>query len=1151
VAELVVKQLSMRYVIVVVISFVSKLSMMPRRRDRSPPSPPRSRPPPPSAPSTMSIFPVYVGNISAEVAVADLRALFNRVGRVLEVTILADYGFVTYADVAEAKQAIKVFDGYKMSGEKLKVDLSEELEAHLKREGGREMSQNRSKKSATPPPRRRRLPTPAPSARGTNRFGGKLIPAKSFIAKGRRNQRCNYSRSRSPPRARRGGMSPQPRAARTRSPSASTPSLSPPKDRLPSPKRRRRSPREEEENSEKGNVQRTNNVATKKVKETKTANEVDNKEDLREVLRKRRKSAQKEEEPVPSTSKGQNSSFKRENIKISASGENRIATVASANLHKLYIGNLFNAVGNRDVERLLEGHGKVLCVVMFGTFALVDMECKQEEADRAIEELNSSLWMDNNIVVKYNEPRPLSKAINDDEPREPRAKGNKASPSDEVGVMSKPESEVSLSRPKSKQPDRKMAARTFTVYSPTTAKSYLADVADIFSPFGRVTSCGKKDGDDLIVWVELVSSQRQALNCIRETNDIRYKGGGLSVKFAEWEEEDDCEFRRRHLLEFHKYPVSVVPPEVLQKRREAKQKTITETRKLTAGSQVPIGVLPPTSSLGAFGATDSKALNSLLLNLQQQRHQIQQKHQLEQVHHLELDAESVGPAMPLPTEDPESLSSVESEIHSVHARIVIVRFYTGYSFQMAKFTPGQMYVNGRRSLGYLIKNNAAMHTWPAEIKQFLHEGAKVLMDVRKMSGRELAETAETTSESILYTTPLVWKTHRPEEVISPSTTKTAVLKVVVTRLFPKWCIASHETRGEVFFSVDALFVKTSVLSAKEDSLLDHLAVGDLVAVHCTAVDDYLAMTETARGYAGFAGSTAGLKYRANLVWQIAAEVDPHVHKLCGGTKDDQVCDFLATSSTLTRQLPQEREASHTGWPGVVEEVHVPAGGIVLLDKSLGLDPDQRRVYFHRSRVSVNGAKISNSTSLSIELVPGDPVKVDVVLNREAGADIGRRPYVDADAFWVALSVQLNTRSRGARIAKGLRMEVVLESRDVISAMVADQIYMLVSICWKKSVDEFSQMSLFLTFQGADRSSKDDVYMGRIVYLCRPVEDNETGPVRAGVAVIDTGPFAGQKVEFERAQCTAFGMGLAKADLSQILSFGQYVFPAKFSCILTD
>jgi RNA recognition motif-containing protein len=118
VAELVVKQLSMRYVIVVVISFVSKLSMMPRRRDRSPPSPP------PSAPSTMSIFPVYVGNISAEVAVADLRALFNRVGRVLEVTILADYGFVTYADVAEAKQAIKVFDGYKMSGEKLKVDLS-------------------------------------------------------------------------------------------------------------------------------------------------------------------------------------------------------------------------------------------------------------------------------------------------------------------------------------------------------------------------------------------------------------------------------------------------------------------------------------------------------------------------------------------------------------------------------------------------------------------------------------------------------------------------------------------------------------------------------------------------------------------------------------------------------------------------------------------------------------------------------------------------------------------------------------------------------------------------------------------------------------------------------------------------------------------
>ena len=62
-------------------------------------------------------------------------------------------------------------------------------------------------------------------------------------------------------------------------------------------------------------------------------------------------------------------------------------------------------------------------------------------------------------------------------------------------------------------------------------------------------------------------------------------------------------------------------------------------------------------------------------------------------------------------------------------------------------------------------------------------------------------------------------------------------------------------------------------------------------------------------------------------------------------------------------------------------------------------------------------------------------------------------------------------------------------------------------------------------------------MGRIVHLARPVEDE--GPTEAGTAVIDTGPYAGQRVEFERRQCTAFGLSMAKANLSHILSFGGY------------
>ena len=72
-------------------------------------------------------------------------------------------------------------------------------------------------------------------------------------------------------------------------------------------------------------------------------------------------------------------------------------------------------------------------------------------------------------------------------------------------------------------------------------------------------------------------------------------------------------------------------------------------------------------------------------------------------------------------------------------------------------------------------------------------------------------------------------------------------------------------------------------------------------------------------------------------------------------------------------------------------------------------------------------------------------------------------------------------------------------------------------------------------QGAELSGKNDVYMGRIIHLARPEEDD--GPTETGTAVIDTGPYAGQRVEFERMQCTAFGISMAKADLSQILSFG--------------
>jgi|FrelakmetLWP11LW_1041352.scaffolds.fasta_scaffold58085_1 hypothetical protein len=85
--------------------------------------------------------------------------------------------------------------------------------------------------------------------------------------------------------------------------------------------------------------------------------------------------------------------------------------------------------------------------------------------------------------------------------------------------------------------------------------------------------------------------------------------------------------------------------------------------------------------------------------------------------------------------------------------------------------------------------------------------------------------------------------------------------------------------------------------------------------------------------------------------------------------------------------------------------------------------------------------------------------------------------------------------------------------------------------------------LFL-FQGADPSLKN-VCLGRIVYLRK---SESGGPVVEGVAVIDSGEFSGQRVEFDRSQCQLFGNRLICADLSYIfglsklaIAFPYYLF----------
>ena len=82
----------------------------------------------------MTIFPVYVGNIANDASVADLRAVFGRVGNVLEVTVIAEHGFVTYDSVDEASEAVRFLNGFRVCGKALEVDYSDEMKAYFARQ---------------------------------------------------------------------------------------------------------------------------------------------------------------------------------------------------------------------------------------------------------------------------------------------------------------------------------------------------------------------------------------------------------------------------------------------------------------------------------------------------------------------------------------------------------------------------------------------------------------------------------------------------------------------------------------------------------------------------------------------------------------------------------------------------------------------------------------------------------------------------------------------------------------------------------------------------------------------------------------------------------------------------------------------------------
>jgi len=636
------------------------------------------------------------------------------------------------------------------------------------------------------------------------------------------------------------------------------------------------------------------------------------------------------------------------------------------------------------------------------------------------------------------------------------------------------------------------------------------DLKDLFSKYGQIN---RVDSKITYAFILIFTSELSAVRCVCELDGHFIKGTRMKVAFMRGSYEETKEFKekwaneiRNFTSEKHKNEVDNVtkpPPKMALSQIGEGLKNIDMSLSLEPvhPAYQQHAELPTTqTNLNNFGQSYSNypgqvpAVTSHAL--------LSTGYNLNLPPPIQATGSTVGPhTIRHGATDTNYLSDVEGTIHSIQNKMVLLEFSQPYSRtkSIAKLIPGQMYINGQQSLGFVIKSNT-FHTWPKMVKDFLQIGRKVIMDIKRLSEKEMHEQKDR-EKSILWSSPLIWlQGHKPTEkdiTISSASMDTKISSAIIVKLFPTWGLLKHSD-GEIVFKVDQVFWETAPLK-ETDSLLTNseLEVGDLVAVHYSEVS-INKMQEIIYKIPGGV-NLSSVRLSALLVWQVSAEVDPWVYH---PRPTEQTFNFLTTSSTLNRQLPGDREAEFHNLTGEVEEVHLPAGGIIKLNAAsvaqLRLPPASNlalhRVYFHRSRLHINGSKIQSDQRLDQELVPGDKVALDLVRNYTAPDD---PPFVMSGAHWVALAVRAHTVVRGVQIASKLKQECTTDEQLPVNTV-----------------------------------------LGRIVHLNPPADLR--GPVTSGVAIVDSGDFLGQRVEFDRNVCAAFGFSLHRADMSHLFGQGETV-----------
>ena len=70
----------------------------------------------------MSRCRLYVGNLSRDARTSDVEYIFGKYGRIVDMDLKSDFGFIEFDDPRDADDAIYELDGYRLEGSRLTVE---------------------------------------------------------------------------------------------------------------------------------------------------------------------------------------------------------------------------------------------------------------------------------------------------------------------------------------------------------------------------------------------------------------------------------------------------------------------------------------------------------------------------------------------------------------------------------------------------------------------------------------------------------------------------------------------------------------------------------------------------------------------------------------------------------------------------------------------------------------------------------------------------------------------------------------------------------------------------------------------------------------------------------------------------------------------